>query len=76
MIMYKYVNECIWMLIAVLKIIPTFWFYCYQKFSDLLWEKLFQWLRITFEIQSWEFAKNLRPVEQFIQAVEGQNNLL
>ena len=27
--------------------------FCYQNWSDLLWEKLFQWSRKTFEIRGW-----------------------
>ena len=33
------------------------------------WEKL-----LKFEAEGWEFAKNLRSLEQFIQTVKGQNN--
>ena len=57
--------------------------FCYQNCSDLLRvditvrkncstdrEKL-----LKFEAQGREFAKVLRSLEQFIQAVNGQNNL-
>ena len=40
--------------------------FCYQNCSGLLWEKLLQ-----FEDEGREFAKNLRPLEQFIQTVKG-----
>ena len=29
---------------------------------------------LKFEVEGWEFAKNLRTLEQFIQTVKGQNN--
>ena len=41
-------------------------------------KKLFYWLRkklLKFEAEGREFAKFLRSLEQFIQAVKGQNNL-
>ena len=52
--------------------------FCYQNCSDLAtvrkncssdWEKL-----LNFEAEGWEFANVLRSLEQFIQAVKGQNN--
>ena len=51
--------------------------FCYQNCSDLLREKNCcsdreQLLKL--EAEGQEFAKNLRLLEQFIQAVKGQNN--
>ena len=51
--------------------------FCYQNCSDLLWEKNCASDReklLKFEAEGWEFAKNLRSLEQFIQTVKGQNN--
>ena len=51
--------------------------FCYQNCSDLLWEKIVLVIEkklLKFEAEGLEFAKNLRPLEQFIQAVKGQNN--
>ena len=44
--------------------------FCYQSWSDLLWEKIV----LVIENFSLEFAKFLRQLEQFIQTVKGQNN--
>ena len=51
--------------------------FCYQNCSYLLWEKNCTTDReklLKFQAESWEFAKFLRLLEQFIQAVKGQNN--
>ena len=51
--------------------------FCYQNFSDLLWEKNCSSDReklLKFEAEGGEFAKILRSLEQFIQTVKGQNN--
>ena len=40
--------------------------FCYQNCSYLLWEKNVLVI-LKFEAESWEFAKNLRSVDQFIQ---------
>jgi hypothetical protein len=52
--------------------------FCYQKFSDLLWKKKCSSDREThlkFVDEGREFAKILRPLEQFIQTVKGQHNV-
>ena len=52
--------------------------FCYQNYSDLLWEKncSIDWEKLlVFEAEGREFAKSLRSLEQFIQAVKGQNSL-
>ena len=52
--------------------------FCYQNCSDLLWEKIALVIKknlFKFEAEGQEFAKVLRALEQFIQAVKGQNNL-
>ena len=43
--------------------------FCYQNCFDLLREKIVLVIKKTFE-----FAKILRSLEQFIQTVKGQNN--
>ena len=51
--------------------------FCYQKCSDLLWEKIVLVIEknfVKFEAEGREFAKFLRSQEQFIQTVKGQNN--
>ena len=51
--------------------------FCYQNCSDLQWEKNCSSDRVNllkFEAEGWEFAKNLRLIEQFIQTVKGKNN--
>ena len=52
--------------------------YCYQNCSDLLWEKVSDWLRKTFEIQAEnrEVAKFLRSVEQLIQTERSEQFLV
>ena len=49
---------------------------CYQNCSDLLWEKCSsdQVKPLKFEAECRELAKILGSLEQFIQAVKGQNN--
>ena len=44
--------------------------FCFQKFSDLLWEKKSSCDRMTLlkiKAEGWEFAKYLRSLKQFIQ---------
>ena len=51
--------------------------FCYQNFSDLLWEKICssdQEELLKFDAEGREFVKILRSLEQFIQTVKGQNN--
>ena len=50
--------------------------FCYQNWSDLLWEKIVLVIEkyLKFEAEGQEFAKYLRSLEQFIQTVKGQNN--
>ena len=51
--------------------------FCYQNYSDLLWEKKCSSDReklVKFKAEGWEFARFLRSLEQFIQTVKGQNN--
>ena len=51
--------------------------FCFQNCSDLLWEKKCSTDRVKllkFEADGQEFAKYSRSLEQFIQAVKGQNN--
>ena len=50
--------------------------FCYQNCSDLLWEKnvlVVEKILLKFEGEGREFAKFLRSLEQFIQAVKDQN---
>ena len=52
------------------------WQGSYQKFSDQLWKKNCssdQEKNLKFEAEGWEFAKNLRSLEQFVPTVKGQN---
>ena len=52
--------------------------FCYQNCSDLMWEKNCSTDReklLKFEVEGQEFAKFLRSLEQFIQAVKGQKNV-
>jgi hypothetical protein len=44
--------------------------FCYQNFSDLMWEKTV----LVIELMAEKFPKILRSLEQFIQTVKGQNN--
>ena len=58
--------------IIALKITIVF---CYQNYSDLLWEKNCSSDReklLKFEAEGREFAKFLTSLEQFIQTVKGQ----
>ena len=50
--------------------------FCYQNCSDLLWENCSSDREklLKFEAEGREFAKILRPLEQCIQTVKGQNN--
>ena len=48
--------------------------FCYQNCSDLLWEKIVLVIEKNFEAERREFSKILRPLEQFVQTVKGQNN--
>ena len=51
--------------------------FCYQIFSDLLWEKfvlVIEKKNWKFEAEGREFAKFLKSLEQFIQSVKGQKN--
>ena len=51
--------------------------FCFQNWSDLLWEKIGSSDReklLKFEAEGWEFAYFLRSQEQFIQTVKGNNN--
>ena len=52
--------------------------FCYQNFSDLLWEKKFLFSDreklLKLEAEGRENAKILRSLGQFIQTVKGQNN--
>ena len=47
--------------------------FCYQSYSDLLWEKIVLVTKkknLKFEAEVQEFAKILRLLEQFIQTVK------
>ena len=46
-----------------------FWYLLWEKKCSTDWKKLMK-----FEAEGREFAKILRSLEQFIQAVKGQNN--
>ena len=51
--------------------------FCYENCSDLLWEKIgidIEKKKLKIKAEGREFAKILRSLEQFIQAVKGQNN--
>ena len=51
--------------------------YCFQNWSDFLWEKIFQVNSknlLKFKAEGQEFAKYLRSLEPSIQTVKGQNN--
>ena len=51
--------------------------FCYQNCSDLLWEKIVLVIEkklLKFKAEGRKFSKILRSLEQFIQAVKGQNN--
>ena len=51
--------------------------FCYQNYSDPLWEKIVLVVEkklLKFEAEGQEFSKILRSLEQFIQTVKGQNN--
>ena len=51
--------------------------FCYQKWSDLLPEKIVLVIEknfLKFEAEGPEFAKILRSLEKFVRTVKGQNN--
>ena len=50
--------------------------FCYQNFSDLLWEKNVLLIKKIpkFETEGWEFAKCLGSLEQFTLTIRGHNN--
>ena len=50
--------------------------FCYQNYSNLLWEKtvLDGVKLLKFEAEVREFAKVLRSLEQLVQTVKGHNN--
>ena len=50
--------------------------FCYQNWSDLLWEKIVLVIEknvLKVEAEGQEFDIFLRSLEQFIQTVKGQN---
>ena len=49
--------------------------FCYQNFSDLLWEKIVLVIEkklLKFKAEGQEFAIFLRSVKQFVQTMKGQ----
>ena len=49
--------------------------FCYQNFSDLLWEKIVLVTEKNFEAEGREFANFLGSLEWFIQTAKSQNNV-